>query len=93
MSRVQQLEAYHELPAQIIVGTLARCRLDCFLAACERTSSAAFAQETLAWQVQIEERSQLYMSTLLARRPDTSFITGLCIFAVLSQGTEPTWEH
>jgi len=33
----------------------------------------------------IEGRSQLYMSTLLAREPDTSFFTGLCIFEVMSQ--------
>ena len=78
-SRVQQFEAYHELPKQQLVGvpscasSWARWRVNVPHAPplLKRRLPGKFKT------CKIEKRSQLYISTLLARRPDTSFITGL----------------
>ena len=104
-SRVQQFEAYHELPKQQLVGvpscasSWARWLVVDSIAFSQRVNvprAPPLLKRRLPGKFKtcnIEERSQLYMSALLVRGPDTSFITGLCIFEVLSQRTEPTWEH
>ena len=103
--RVQQFQPNHELQKQHLVGvpscasSWARWLVVDSIAFSQRVNvprALPLLKRRLHGKFKtcnIEERSQLYMSTLLARGPDTSLITGLCIFKVLSQRTEPSWKH